>query len=100
MFLILLEYKQPLDVIDRFVVAHREHLDHQYAAGRLVISGPQVPRTGGLLIARGDTRADIEAMMQSDPFTMADLINYRIVEFRVTAAQQGLGDALAALGCG
>ena len=38
-------------------------------------------------------------MMQSDPFTTADLIDYRIVEFRATAAQQRLGDALAALGC-
>ena len=100
MFLILLEYKQPLDVIDRYVVAHREHLGRQYAAGRLLISGPQMPRTGGLLIAHGDTRADIETMMQSDPFTTADLIDYRIVEFRVTAAQRGLGYALAALGCG
>ena len=100
MFLILLEYKQPLDAIERCVIAHREHLERQYAAGRLLISGPQVPRTGGVLIARGETRADIEAMMQSDPFTTADLIDYRIVEFRVTAAQPRLGDALAALGCG
>lgn len=99
MFLILLEYKQPIDVIELFVVAHREHLDRQYAVGRLLISGPQVPRTGGLLIAHGDTRADIEAMMLVDPFVIHNLIDYRIVEFRITAAHASLREAFTSLAC-
>ena len=48
MFLILLEYQKSPEVVDQYVAAHRAHLATQFAAGKLVMSGPQVPRHGGV----------------------------------------------------
>ncbi len=81
MFLVLLDYLVPLEEMDRHIDAHRAHLAEQYAAGRLLVSGPQVPRTGGVIVACVPTHAEVEAMMLRDPFVTAGVVSYRIVEF-------------------
>jgi uncharacterized protein YciI len=81
MFLVLLDYLAPAKEMDRHVDAHRAHLAEQYAAGRLLMSGPQVPRTGGVIVACVPTRDEVEAMMQRDPFVTEGVVSYRIVEF-------------------
>jgi uncharacterized protein YciI len=81
MFLVLLDYLAPTAEMDRHVDAHRAHLAEQYAAGRLLMSGPQVPRTGGVIVACLPTHAEVEAMMQRDPFVTAGVVRYRIIEF-------------------
>lgn len=89
MFVILLDYQVPLDVMEQHLAAHRAHLALQYAAGKLVVSGPQVPRSGGVIVARCQDRAEVEAMMQRDPFIREGVASYRVVEFvaRATCAQ-------------
>lgn len=89
MFVILLDYLAASEVIDRHLVAHRAHLAEQYAAGRLLVSGPQRPRSGGVIIARCADRAEVEAMMQRDPFIRQGVASYRIIEFvaRATCAE-------------
>lgn len=86
MFIIVLDYLCPMETIERHVVAHRAHLAEQYAAGRLVVSGPQVPRTGGVIVARGGDRAEVDAMMQRDPFIREGVASYRVIEFVARAA--------------
>ena len=97
MFVILLDYQVPLDGMEQHLAAHRVHLAEQYAAGKLVVSGPQVPRTGGVIVARCGDRAEVEAMMQRDPFILAGVASYRVIEFvaRATCAQlAGFAEAL------
>jgi quinol monooxygenase YgiN/uncharacterized protein YciI len=81
MFVILLDHVAPAEELDRHMAAHRGYLAEQYAAGRLLFWGPQVPRTGGVIVACVESRADAEAMMQHDPFILAAVASYRIVEF-------------------
>lgn len=81
MFVILLEYQVSTEVMERHVAAHRAHLAAYYAAGKLVVSGPQVPRTGGVIVARLGSRADVDALMQADPFIREGVATYRVVEF-------------------
>ena len=89
MFVVVLEYLAPLDVIDQHLAAHCAHLAEQYAAGKLVVSGPQRPRAGGVIVVRGGDRAEVEAMMQRDPFVREEVASYRVIEFvaRATCAQ-------------
>ena len=89
MFVVVLDYLAPLHVIDQHLAAHRAHLAEQYAAGKLVVSGPLVPRTGGVIVARCGDRAEVEAMMQRDPFIREGVASYRVIEFvaRATCAQ-------------
>lgn len=90
MFLILLDYVAPPAEIDRHVEAHRRHLAEHYAAGKLLLSGPQVPREGGVIIACVRTREEVEAMMRRDPFVVADVVRYRVIEFVARAAHPAL----------
>ena len=53
MFVLLLTYTKPLPEVDNHMRAHMKWLNEQYAAGRFVVSGRQIPRTGGVILARG-----------------------------------------------
>jgi uncharacterized protein YciI len=90
MFLVLLEYQKSSEVMDQYVVAHRAHLATQFAAGKLVMSGPQVPRNGGVIIARLGAREEVDAMMQADPFISSGVATYRAIEFVARATHPEL----------
>jgi uncharacterized protein YciI len=61
--------------------AHVEFLKTQFDGGRLLKSGPFGPEEapGALLIISGDSKADVEALMDQDPFQQAGLIQERTV---------------------
>jgi uncharacterized protein YciI len=84
MFMIELTYKVPPKQIDARMAAHVAFLKKYYAAGTFVISGRQIPRTGGIILAVGDSREQIEAIMQEDPFCRHGLADVRVVEFRAS----------------
>lgn len=81
MYVILLHYLKPLSEVDRYVAEHRAFLERHYAAGDFLLSGRQEPRSGGVIIARAETRAQIEAIVGEDPFKREQIASYEIVEF-------------------
>lgn len=84
MFVIELTYKAPLADIDARMRAHVAFLKKYYAAGNFLISGRQVPRTGGIIIALADSREQIESIMAEDPFCKHGLADVRVIEFRAS----------------
>jgi uncharacterized protein YciI len=84
MFVIELTYTAPLADIDARMRAHMAFLKKYYAAGIFLVSGRQVPRTGGIIIALGDSREQIEAIMTEDPFCQHGLAEVRVIEFRAS----------------
>ena len=81
MFIVLITYKVPLTIIDQHLAAHRDHLKQCYAKQQLLASGPQNPRTGGVLISPLTVRAEIETLIAQDPFHRNNLADYQIIEF-------------------
>lgn len=81
MFVIALTYDKPTEEIDALLAAHRAFLREQYDNGVFLMSGRMVPRTGGIIIAMADSRADIEAILELDPFLQAGAASYQITEF-------------------
>jgi uncharacterized protein YciI len=86
MFLILLRYKKPLSEVDRFVSEHREYLARHYASGHFLLSGRKEPRDGGVILAKADTRSEIEEIVSGDPFNREQIAEYEIVEFMPSMA--------------
>jgi uncharacterized protein YciI len=84
MFIIELVYKAELDAIDAAMRAHMAWLKKHYAAGRFVVSGRKIPREGGVIVAVGGTRAEIEAIASEDPFVRRGLAEARVIEFRAS----------------
>ncbi|HKY39654.1 MAG TPA: YciI family protein [Polyangiaceae bacterium] len=97
MFVIELIYKAELSAIDASMRAHVAWLNKHYAAGRFLLSGRQVPRTGGIILALGDSREQIEAIVREDPFVSRGLADFRVIEFRASQRAESL-DALLAAG--
>jgi uncharacterized protein YciI len=69
MFVIELTYKADLSEIDAHMTAHVAFLKKYYAAGNFLVSGRKIPRDGGIILAVGKSRRQIEAIAEEDPFT-------------------------------
>jgi uncharacterized protein YciI len=81
MFIILLNYKKPLEIIDQHLAAHRSFLDEQYRLNHLIASGPKNPRTGGVIISQLNNRMQLEKIFAQDPFKIHDVADYEFMEF-------------------
>jgi len=84
MFVIELLYKADLAQIDAHMAAHVAFLKKYYAAGNFLVSGRKIPRDGGIILAVGPSRRDIEAIAEEDPFYQHGLADFRIIEFRAS----------------
>jgi uncharacterized protein YciI len=84
MFVIELTYKTDLREIDAHMPAHVIFLKKYYASGNFLVSGRKIPRDGGIILAVGKSRQQIEAIIQEDPFYTRGLADFRIVEFRAS----------------
>jgi uncharacterized protein YciI len=89
MFVIELTYKAALTEIDAHMRSHVAFLEKYYASGHFLVSGRKIPRDGGIILAVGKTREEIEAILQEDPFRRHGLADFRVIEFR---ASQQAGD--------
>lgn len=95
MFIAILTYKKPLEEVDRFLQAHREYLAEHYDAGDFIASGPQTPREGGVILMKAESRAEIDSIIEQDPFNINGIADYRIVEFTPTMfVEPSLSDIL------
>ena len=94
MIIALLTYKVSTEELDRYIDAHRDWLKESIAAGRLLAAGRKVPRTGGMLLARGELD-EVKAWAATDPFAVNGLADYDFTEVAVTLTAEGL-DALKA----
>lgn len=81
MFIVMLTYQAPLTEIDKYLRDHREFLDYYYKQGLFLASGPLKPRTGGIIIALTEDKQALEAILQQDPFYLAELSTYQLYEF-------------------
>lgn len=77
-------YKVDLAQIDAAMNPHMAWLNKHYASGAFVASGRKVPRDGGVILATGDDRASIEAIVAEDPFVARGLASVRVIEFRMS----------------
>jgi uncharacterized protein YciI len=84
MFVIELTYKVPLAEIDAAMKPHMAFLRKHYAAGTFLVSGRKVPRDGGVILALGESREKVEAVMREDPFCSRGLAEFRVIEFRAS----------------
>ena len=66
--------------IDNYLQEHRQFLQENYNKGLLLVSGPKIPRNGGICIAMTSLE-DAQNLMKKDPFYIHNLTEYRFVEF-------------------
>ena len=83
-FVLLITYTAPLPRIDALLDEHRTWLDKHFADGTFLVSGPQVPRVGGTILATAGSRQHVEDVVSEDPFVRAGVAAYQVIEFTPT----------------
>jgi len=81
MFLLNITYTKPIEEIDRALAAHRAWLGDLVDKKIVLFSGPKNPRLGGLIMLRVKTRGEAEALAAADPFAIAGVASYEVIEF-------------------
>lgn len=81
MFIIDLNYIVPLEQLDAHMAEHVKFLNTYYKQNIFLTSGRKVPRTGGIIIATGKSKEELEAIMSADPFCKHRLAEVTITEF-------------------
>ena len=95
MFVIELVYKADLREIDAHMGAHVRFLKKYYSAGNFLVSGRKIPRDGGIILAVGKSREEIETIMREDPFCAHGLADFRISEFRASQRADDISKRIA-----
>ncbi len=80
-FVVSLHYIAPLPDVDAAMPAHVAFLEQHRRAGVFIAWGRKVPRSGGIILACGESRVAIERLMQDDPFVARRLAEVEVTEF-------------------
>lgn len=86
MFVVILTYTKPLDQVDAHLQDHRAWLKGQYEAGVFIASGRQAPPVGGVILARAESLAALQAVLALDPFNINGVASYQVIEFSPSLA--------------
>jgi uncharacterized protein YciI len=81
MFIISLHYIVPLEQLDAHMTDHVKFLNSYYKQNIFLTSGRKVPRTGGIILAKADSKEKLEQIMAEDPFCKHGLAEATITEF-------------------
>ncbi|XHS79223.1 YciI family protein [Burkholderiaceae bacterium UC74_6] len=79
LFIVTLTYRAAADDIEAQLPAHRDWLAQHIAGGRFLAAGPLEPRSGGLIAAHCEDRAELDAMLASDPFVALGLVDVGVL---------------------
>ncbi len=80
-FVVEIIYTRPFDEVTAVIDAHRAYLQTGYQKGLLLISGPQEPRVGGILLVKSDSLATVQSFCDDDPYAQHNVAKHRIIEF-------------------
>jgi len=89
MFIVTLTYIRPLAELDALMSKHVAWLKKHYKSGLFIASGRQVPRKGGVILARSGDRLALEAILDQDPFIKSGCARADVVEFTPSMTAPG-----------
>lgn len=89
MFLLLGRYTKPVDEVEVHLEAHRAWVREHAEAGTFVAAGREVPLQGGLLVAVGVSREDVDRIIAADPYVTEGVAEYDVREYDVVLAAPG-----------
>ena len=81
MFIINLTYIKTLEEVDNAIQSHVTYLEEQYSKGNFIASGRKVPRDGGIILSKLNSKDELEKILEEDPFNKLNIAQYEIIEF-------------------
>jgi uncharacterized protein YciI len=80
-FILSLRYTAPIEEVDGLLADHVAWLRANHAEGRFLGWGRKVPREGGLILALGENRNEVEILAASDPFVAGGVAEVEVIEW-------------------
>lgn len=90
LWLLTTTYVRPEEEVDALLEAHVAHLQRQREAGRFLAWGRLVPRTGGFVLARAADRAEVDGLIDQDPFTAGGVATWTVAQLSPTGGDPAL----------
>jgi len=87
-FIVEVIYRAPLEKIDEVLPSHREFLQTGFDKGIILMSGPQVPRIGGIIIARANSMEELDKFFSNDPYRLNNIGEYIYTQFNPVKYQE------------
>jgi uncharacterized protein YciI len=84
MYIVELNYLQPLTAVDALLPQHIEWLQQHFAAGHFISAGAKQPRTGGMILVKDMPEAQLKTILQQDPFQKVAEYHVNQVKFSRT----------------
>lgn len=91
-FIIEIIYNAPIEKIEEIVDKHRAFLKQGYENGVILFSGPQVPRIGGVVVARAESMEKIVEFFKEDPYQKEGFAHYQYIQFSPVMHQDFIKD--------
>jgi len=88
--IVVLKYRYPMERMQQTVERHRAYLRELLAQGRMIASGPFVPREGGALLLRVEDESQIQPILDKDPFQVERLVDTTIHRWAPNIGAEGL----------
>jgi uncharacterized protein YciI len=90
MFTVVSRFTVPPDQMADQAEAHRAWEREHLEAGHFVAIGTEVPLQGGIALAIGVTRAELEQWIDGDPYYVQGFVQYEIREYGIAATGPGV----------
>ncbi len=81
LFVITSRYLKPAEITAEITPRHRVWLDQHYRSGTFLVSGRMLSGEGGVLLARAESQAELEALFADDPFVLEGCSEYSYTAF-------------------
>jgi uncharacterized protein YciI len=90
MYLLHVSYlRAPIDA-QPHVAPHVAWVEQHFASGTFLLAGPKPSGLGGAIVARAIERPALLALLATDPYVIADVAEYQVIEFTCKAAAPAL----------
>jgi uncharacterized protein YciI len=91
---VAMKYLAPIERILQTVERHRAYLRELHAQGKVIASGPFIPREGGGVLLRVNDPSEIAPLLAKDPYHQEGLVADTIHVWDPGTGREGL-DSLA-----
>lgn len=89
-FICKVNYMASSEAVERVRGEHRAYLAEFYKKGNLLLSGPRIPREGGLIVAKFNNKDEVLEFSKNDPFVKQNIAEYEIIECEVAMCDKSL----------
>jgi uncharacterized protein YciI len=80
-FVVVINYIATPEQVAGVRPAHRVFLQSGYERGWLLLSGPQIPPNGGIVVARAPSLAEAQEFFSTDPYFTSGVATHQFIEF-------------------